>query len=103
MGRAPSTAALVELDEPITGRIKPTTPIRTAAGARSAVQGERRLPYGTARDLPVDRMTVADIEHAGNVRLDWRIYRNNPKNIVEFVKPRPNLQQRTLMDRPKGR
>ena len=41
--------------------------------SRPAMQHEGRFAVGVATDLPIEAMTVADIEHAACVRLDLRI------------------------------
>ena len=75
MRQASSTAALVELDDAIARRVEPATSSRRAPAARAAVERHRRRAVRVAGGLPVDRLAIADVEHARRVRLDRRVGR----------------------------
>jgi hypothetical protein len=74
--RAVAAAALIELDEPIAGRIELPPSAGPAAAARPAVQRHRGLAVRISGGLPVDTLPIADLEHTRGKRLDWRVWRD---------------------------
>ena len=72
LGRAPPAAALVELDEAVGLRVEVPPPSRRQAAAGPAVQRHGRLAVRVAADLPVDALTVTDVQHSRVVRLNGR-------------------------------
>jgi hypothetical protein len=73
MRPAAAAAALVEEDDAIACGIEEPACACVAAGARAAVQEDRRLARRIAAFLPVDLVTVADGQMPVAVRLDGRM------------------------------
>jgi len=71
--RTPTTPALVELHDQVAVRIEVAPTSGTAAGARSAMDNQRRLPARVTACLPVDAVAFAYIEQAFTERFDERI------------------------------
>ena len=69
----PPAAALVEQHRPVRGRVEAAPDAQGGAGARPAVQPDRRRAGRVAHGLPVERVPVADVEEARLVRLDRRV------------------------------
>src|ERR1700675_2916000 len=69
MGSAPATVALVELHHSVRGGVEHAPERRRAARSRPTVQYHRGLAIGIAADLPIEMVTVSDIEHPDVVRL----------------------------------
>ena len=62
--RAPTGSPLVEEHDPIRVGVEPTSMVRRTTRARSAVQHQRGLAVRVAAHLPIDKVVVADVEHA---------------------------------------
>jgi hypothetical protein len=71
--RAPAAAALIEQHDPVDIRIEEPPHIGVATAAGTAVEEYHRLAVRIAAFLVIHAMAVADIEHAGAIRLDRRI------------------------------
>ena len=72
VGRRLSAAALVEQDDVVELRVEQPPVLWRDAAAGAAMQEHRRLGALGAGALPIDLVAVADIEHAGRVRLRSR-------------------------------
>jgi hypothetical protein len=59
-----AAAALVEQHDPVARRVEQPPHVRGQAAAGSAVQEHRRLAVRVAALLPVDLLTVTDLEQA---------------------------------------
>ncbi len=66
-------AALVKQNDVIKARVEQTPVLRRNAAARPAMQENRRLGAARAGPLPIDAVTVANVQHAGLERLDFRV------------------------------
>jgi hypothetical protein len=73
MRPAAAAAALVEEDDAITCGIEEPARARVAAGARAAMQEDRRLARRIAAFLPVDLVAVADGQMPVAAWFDGRI------------------------------
>src|ERR1700710_2826485 len=70
MRRAASATSLVEEDDPVAVRVEQSAMPGRAASAWAAMEEHGGLAVGIATHLPIQRVAVADIEHALVVRLD---------------------------------
>ena len=65
-----AAAALVEQQHAILVWIEQPAMLGRAAGARAAMQEDRRLALGVAADFPIDLVAIAGVEMAGVIGLD---------------------------------
>lgn len=73
MGRAATAVALNVEDDPVAVGIEEAAVPRGAAGAGAAVEDEGGLALGVAAGPPIQDMSVADVESAAVVGLEYRI------------------------------
>ena len=73
VGRRLAAAALVEQDHVVEIRVEQPALLRRDGAARPAMQEDGGLRALGADTLPVDRVAVADVQHAGLERLDLGI------------------------------
>jgi hypothetical protein len=71
--RAAPAPALVKQDDSIPLGIEVPSVARGGSRSGAAMDAEHGLPIGVAADVPVDEISVVDVEQAGVVRLDRRI------------------------------
>jgi hypothetical protein len=71
--RAPAAPALVEENDPVGAGIEVPAHARGASGALAAVQDDRGFAVGIASDLPVNEVSVTDVEQPAVERLDLRV------------------------------
>lgn len=71
--RGGAAAALVEAEPPVAVRIETAPPGVALAGTGPAVHDQGRLAGGVAELFPVDRVAVADLEHAEGAGFDRRV------------------------------
>ena len=70
---APPAHPLIEQHDPVAGGVEGSPGAWAAAGAGTPVHHQGRLSGRVAACLPVDKVAVADIEHARLLRLNRRI------------------------------
>ncbi len=88
-GTAAPAPSLVEDDRPVVGGVEGAPAVRGGRPSWTAVQPNRRQAIRRADDLPVQGVTVADVEMTGVVGLDWRVHANDhPRGDRSVLKRR---------------
>jgi hypothetical protein len=72
-GTALPTPALVELNDAVALRVEEAPPLRTRARSWAAVHDQRGLAAGIAGGLPIDEISIPNLEQPMLVRLNFWI------------------------------